>query len=116
MLKTYPISHPKKFLILNTILSGKISCYEKESPFRHCFNLRIHVLIRDRTLERLVVIKLTIMTLPYSAFNLAAGRRDLKMDADLTYKEGGMMQQLKHYDFWISEIKNRHTLSMTVFL
>lgn len=41
--------------------------------------------------------------IPYSAFNLATGRHDLKIDADLIYKAGGMIQHLKYYDFWISK-------------
>lgn len=41
--------------------------------------------------------------IPYSEFNVASGRQDLKMDADLIYKEGGLIQHLKYYDFWISK-------------
>jgi len=41
--------------------------------------------------------------IPYSEFNLSAGRNDLKIDADLIYKAGGMIQHLKYYDFWINK-------------
>ena len=41
--------------------------------------------------------------IPYSAFDLSAGRNDLKIDADLIYKEGGMIQHMKYYDFWINK-------------
>jgi hypothetical protein len=41
--------------------------------------------------------------MPYSAFDLSAGRNDLKIDADLIYKEGGMIQHLKYFDFWINK-------------
>jgi hypothetical protein len=41
--------------------------------------------------------------IPYSAFDVSAGRSDLKIDADLIYKEGGMIQHMKYYDFWINK-------------
>jgi hypothetical protein len=41
--------------------------------------------------------------IPYSAFNLTTGKHDLKMDADVIYKDGGMIQHLKYYEFWISK-------------
>ncbi len=41
--------------------------------------------------------------IPYSAFELSAGRNDLKIDADLIYKEGGMIQHMKYYNFWINK-------------
>lgn len=41
--------------------------------------------------------------IPYSAFNLATGKHDLKIDADLIYKEGGMIQHLAYHEFWISK-------------
>lgn len=41
--------------------------------------------------------------IPYSAFDLTPGRNDLKIDADLIYKEGGMIQHLKYFDFWINK-------------
>ena len=41
--------------------------------------------------------------IPYSEFNVPAGRNDLKIDADLIYKAGGMIQHLKYYDFWINK-------------
>jgi hypothetical protein len=44
-----------------------------------------------------------VVFIPYSAFNLSTGKHDLKMDADIIYKEGGMIQHLKYYDFWISK-------------
>src|SRR6185436_16563598 len=40
--------------------------------------------------------------IPYSAFNLTQGKHDLKMDADLIYKDGTMIQHLKYYDFWMT--------------
>ena len=44
-----------------------------------------------------------IVFIPYSAFDLTSGKHDLKMDADLIYKEGGMIQHLKYYDFWMTK-------------
>ncbi len=41
--------------------------------------------------------------IPYSAFNLTTGKHDIKMDADLIYKEGGMIQHLNYHEFWISK-------------
>lgn len=41
--------------------------------------------------------------IPYSVFNLPTGRNDLKIDADIIYKAGGMIQHLKYYDFWITK-------------
>jgi len=41
--------------------------------------------------------------IPYSEINVASGRNDLKIDADLIYKAGGMIQHLKYYDFWINK-------------
>lgn len=41
--------------------------------------------------------------IPYSEFDLSTGRHDLKLDADLIYKAGGMIQHLKYYEFWISK-------------
>lgn len=41
--------------------------------------------------------------IPYSEFNLPLGRNDLKIDADLIYKAGGMIQHLKYFDFWINK-------------
>lgn len=41
--------------------------------------------------------------IPYSEFNLSSGRTDLKIDANLIYKEGGRIQHLKYYDFWINK-------------
>ena len=44
-----------------------------------------------------------VVFIPYSAFNLTTGKHDLKMDADIIYKEGGMIQHLNYYEFWISK-------------
>jgi hypothetical protein len=41
--------------------------------------------------------------IPYSAFDLSPGRNDLKIDADLIYKGGGMIQHMKYFDFWINK-------------
>jgi hypothetical protein len=41
--------------------------------------------------------------IPYSVFEFTPGRNDLKIDADLIYKEGGMIQHLKYFDFWINK-------------
>ena len=41
--------------------------------------------------------------IPYSEFSLPAGRNDLKIDADLIYKGGGMIQHLKYFDFYINK-------------
>src|SRR4030095_12721084 len=41
--------------------------------------------------------------IPYAVFDLPSGRNDLKIDADLIYKEGGMIQHLKYFDFWINK-------------
>ena len=41
--------------------------------------------------------------IPYSEINVPPGRNDLKIDADLIYKAGGMIQHLKYYDFWINK-------------
>jgi hypothetical protein len=40
--------------------------------------------------------------IPYSAFDLS-GRNDLKIDADLIYKDGGMIQHMKYHEFWINK-------------
>jgi len=44
-----------------------------------------------------------LVFIPYSEFNLPPGRNDLKIDADLIYKEGGMIQHMKYFDFWINK-------------
>lgn len=44
-----------------------------------------------------------VVFIPYSAFNLTSGKHDLKMDADLIYKEGGMIQHLNYHEFWMSK-------------
>jgi len=41
--------------------------------------------------------------IPYSVFNVPAGKNDLKIDADIIYKAGGMVQHLKYYEFWINK-------------
>jgi hypothetical protein len=41
--------------------------------------------------------------IPYSEIQVPSGRNDLKIDADLIYKAGGMIQHLKYYDFWINK-------------
>ena len=41
--------------------------------------------------------------IPYSEFSIPAGRNDLKIDADLIYKDGGMIQHLKYFDFYINK-------------
>ena len=41
--------------------------------------------------------------IPYSEFDLPLGKHDLKIDADIIYKEGGMIQHLKYYDFWMTK-------------
>ncbi len=40
---------------------------------------------------------------PYPEFDLPAGRNDLKIDSDLIYKEGGIIQHLKYYEFWMTK-------------
>jgi len=37
--------------------------------------------------------------IPSSEFDLSSGKSDLKIDADLIYKEGGLIQHMKYYDF-----------------
>ncbi len=41
--------------------------------------------------------------IPYSVFDLPSGRNDLKIDADIIYKAGGMIQHLSYFDFWINK-------------
>jgi hypothetical protein len=41
--------------------------------------------------------------LPYSELNLGSGRWDLKLDADIIYKEGGLIKHLKYHDFWFEQ-------------
>ena len=41
--------------------------------------------------------------IPYSVFEFTPGRNDLKIDADLIHKEGGMIQHLKYFEFWINK-------------
>lgn len=41
--------------------------------------------------------------MPYSEFNLGRGRTDLKLDADVIYKNGDMLKHLKYYEFWFEQ-------------
>lgn len=41
--------------------------------------------------------------LPYDELQLTRGKYDLKMDVDVIYKNGDMVQHLNHYDFWYEE-------------
>lgn len=41
--------------------------------------------------------------MPYSELNLGTGRFDLKMDADVIYKEGGLIKHLTYHEFWFSQ-------------
>ena len=41
--------------------------------------------------------------IPYSVFTLLPGRNDLKIDADLIYKDGAIIQHLKYHDFWLNK-------------
>lgn len=41
--------------------------------------------------------------LPYSEFKLSKGRHDLKLDAEIIYKAGGMIKHLKTHDFWFEK-------------
>ena len=41
--------------------------------------------------------------IPYSVFNIPSGKNELKIDADIIYKAGGMIQHLKYYDFWMTK-------------
>jgi hypothetical protein len=41
--------------------------------------------------------------IPYSVFNLPTGKNELKIDADIIYKAGGMIQHLKYHEFWMTK-------------
>lgn len=41
--------------------------------------------------------------MPYDELNLSRGRHDLKMDVDLVYKNGDLIQHLTFYEFWYEE-------------
>ena len=41
--------------------------------------------------------------IPYSVINVPPGKNDLKIDADIIYKAGGMIQHLKYHEFWINK-------------
>lgn len=38
--------------------------------------------------------------MPYSEFNLSAGKHDLKMDVDVIYKNGDLVKHLNYHEFW----------------
>lgn len=40
--------------------------------------------------------------MPYSEMNLPSGRHDLKLDADIIYKNGDLIKHLKYHEFWFS--------------
>jgi hypothetical protein len=41
--------------------------------------------------------------MPYSELNLGSGKFDLKMDADVIYKNGDLIKHLNYHDFWFSQ-------------
>lgn len=41
--------------------------------------------------------------LPYVEIQVSPGRHDLKLDADVIYKNGDLVKHLKYYDFWIDK-------------
>lgn len=41
--------------------------------------------------------------IPYSEFNLSKGRHDLKLSADIIYKNGDLIKHLKTHDFWFEK-------------
>lgn len=41
--------------------------------------------------------------MPYDELRLGSGRHDLKMDADLIYKNGDLVKHLKYYEFWFQQ-------------
>ncbi len=41
--------------------------------------------------------------MPYSELNLGSGRFDLKLDADVIYKDGGLIKHLTYHEFWFSQ-------------
>lgn len=41
--------------------------------------------------------------IPYNEFNLTSGRHDLKMNADIIYKNGDIVKHLKTHDFWFEK-------------
>lgn len=41
--------------------------------------------------------------MPYDEFNLGKGKFDLKLDADVIYKNGNLVRHLKHHEFWFKQ-------------
>ncbi|HLF45470.1 MAG TPA: hypothetical protein VI548_03550 [Chitinophagaceae bacterium] len=41
--------------------------------------------------------------IPYDEFRLPAGKHDLKMDADIIFKNGDLVKHLTYYEFWIKK-------------
>lgn len=41
--------------------------------------------------------------MPYGAFDLKRGKNDLKMDVDLIYENGDLIEHLTYNDFWIEQ-------------
>ncbi len=41
--------------------------------------------------------------IPYTEFNVSKGRHDLKMNADIIFKNGDMIKHLKTHDFWFEK-------------
>ena len=41
--------------------------------------------------------------MPYSELNLGSGKFDLRMDADVIYKNGTLIKHLEYHDFWFSQ-------------
>ncbi len=41
--------------------------------------------------------------IPYTEFNLPAGRSDLKMNVDIIYKNGNIVKHLKTHEFWFEK-------------
>ena len=41
--------------------------------------------------------------IPYDELNLGKGRFDLKMDADVIYKNGDLVKHMKYHDFWFEQ-------------
>lgn len=41
--------------------------------------------------------------MPYEELNLGIGKHNLKMDIDLIYQDGGLVQHLDYYEFWYKE-------------
>ena len=41
--------------------------------------------------------------MPYDEFHLGKGRFDLKLDADVIYKNGDLVKHLKYHEFWFKQ-------------